>query len=135
MHLLTGLYIQIFCEVNGKLLFSAKTPSNGQVAGYIDSGSWSADAIRHAEYYGKVEVLSSSKTDNYQHLPEWPQSIPAHLAYLHVTTNNTIYGTQWRDLPNIDVPLVADMSSDIFSKNINYTNCSMFYAVLAKKHI
>lgn len=101
-------------------------------AGYIDSGAWSADAIRHAQPYGNVDILTTSKQDNYQHLPEWPQHIASQLAYVHVTTNNTIYGTQWADIPATHVPLVADMSSDIFSRQTDYTKYSMFYAVAQK---
>src|SRR5690606_19872776 len=62
----------------------------------------------------------------------WPEAIPESLAYLHMTTNNTIYGTQWNDVPQVNIPLVADMSSDIFSKKINYSDCAMFYAVAQK---
>lgn len=138
VHELCGLnddYEVLWMHGGGRLQF-AMIPMNflgeAQTAGYIDSGSWSADAIRHAEYYGKVQVLSSSKEDNYSHLPEWPQDIPANLAYLHITTNNTIYGTQWQNVPKVNVPLVADMSSDIFSRRVEYTNCAMFYAVAQK---
>lgn len=101
-------------------------------AGYIDSGSWSADAIRHALYYGKVDVLCTSKNENYRQLPVIPGEIPAGLAYVHMTTNNTIYGTQWKDIPTVNVPLIADMSSDIFSKQTDYTKCDIFYAVAQK---
>lgn len=128
-------YEILWMHGGGRMQF-AMIPMNflgeNDTAGYIDSGAWSADAIRHAEYYGKVQVLSSSKADSYTHLPEWPQDIPANLAYLHMTTNNTIYGTQWRNVPKANVPLVADMSSDIFSKHISYTNCALFYAVAQK---
>lgn len=119
----------------GRMQF-AMIPMNflgaGSTAGYVDSGAWSADAIKHAQYYGDVQVLASSRQDNYTHLPEWPAIIPAHLAYVHMTTNNTIYGTQWKDIPTTDVPLIADMSSDIFSRRLAYTHCSMFYAVAQK---
>jgi len=128
-------YEILWMHGGGRLQF-AMIPMNflgeGDTAGYIDSGAWAADAIKHAEYYGKVQVLCSSKQDNYQHLPEWPENISPELAYLHMTTNNTIYGTQWQDVPPATVPVVADMSSDIFSKKINYTNCSVFYAVAQK---
>lgn len=103
-----------------------------QTAGYIDSGNWSADAIKHAQPYGNVEVLSSSKSDNYSHLPEWPANIPEDLAYLHMTTNNTIYGTQWKQVPKLNVPIVADMSSDILSRQVDYNNCDIIYAVAQK---
>ncbi|MCB0697244.1 MAG: 3-phosphoserine/phosphohydroxythreonine transaminase [Chitinophagaceae bacterium] len=128
-------YEVLWMHGGGRLQF-AMIPMNflgeGQTAGYVDSGSWAADAIKHAEYYGKVSVLSSSKKHGYQLLPDWPAEIPADLAYLHITTNNTIYGTQWPGLPHADVPLIADMSSDIFSRLTDYTNCTMFYAVAQK---
>lgn len=135
---LSGLnddYEILWMHGGGRLQF-AMIPMNflggNETAGYIDSGSWSADAIRHAEYYGNVQVLSSSKERGYQQLPDWPKNVPANLAYLHMTTNNTIYGTQWTNVPKVDVPLVADMSSDIFSKRVSYTNCALFYAVAQK---
>lgn len=128
-------YEVLWMHGGGRLQF-AMIPMNflgdDGTAGYIDSGVWAADAIKHALYYGKVTALSSSKNDNYQHLPEWPTTIPTDLAYLHITTNNTIYGTQWQNVPAAPVPLIADMSSDIFSKATNYTNYSMFYAVAQK---
>lgn len=101
-------------------------------AGYIDSGRWSADAIKNALHYGKVNVLSSSKEDKYTHLPDWPKKIPDDLAYLHITTNNTIHGTQLKKIPSTEVPLIADLSSDIFSRDINYKKFSLFYAVAQK---
>ena len=106
-------------------------PQEG-TAGYIDSGYWAHDAMETAKYYGNVQVLASSETDNYRHLPEWPRNIPGDLSYVHFTTNNTIYGTQWPSRPSASVPLVADMSSDIFSRQIDYSNCAMFYAVAQK---
>jgi len=101
-------------------------------AGYIDSGHWSADALNAAKYYGGVEVLASSREDHYTHLPHWPKAIRKDLAYVHFTTNNTIYGTQWPDMPECPVPLIADMSSDIFSVQRDYTKCALFYAVAQK---
>jgi len=100
--------------------------------GYIDSGHWSDEAQEYAMYYGDVQILSTSKVDNYNHLPEWPSDIPAQLAYLHLTTNNTIFGTQWHHIPKTEVPLIADMSSDIFSRRHNYNNYAMFYAAVQK---
>lgn len=101
-------------------------------AGYIDSGHWANEAMSYARYYGNVEVLSSSKDDNYTHLPEWPKEIPSSLSYLHFTTNNTIFGTQWPEIPKTNIPQIADMSSDIFSRKMEYSNCAMFYAVAQK---
>lgn len=101
-------------------------------AGYIDSGHWSEEALEYAAHYGDVQVLSSSKSSNYTHLPEWPVSIPNTLSYVHYTTNNTIYGTQWHNTPNCNVPLIADMSSDIFCGARDYTRYAMFYAAAQK---
>lgn len=106
---------------------------DGGSAGYIDSGRWSEEALEYAAHYGDVQVLASSKKDNYKHLPAWPAKIPKQLAYVHFTTNNTIYGTQWTDVPAMKgVPLIADMSSDIFSREQDYTKYSMFYAAVQK---
>lgn len=128
-------YEVLWMHGGGRMQF-AMIPMNflgeQDVAGYVDSGKWSVDAIKHALHYGKVNILSSSKHDKYNHLPEWPADIPRDLAYLHMTTNNTIYGTQWKDVPETKVPLIADMSSDIFSKPTSYTNCAAFYAVAQK---
>lgn len=101
-------------------------------AGYMDSGAWAAEAIEYAKHYGNVNVLSSTRDINYTQLPAWPQQVPADLAYLHMTSNNTIYGTQWPLIPQSDVPLIADMSSDIFSRRMDYSNCGLFYAVAQK---
>jgi phosphoserine aminotransferase len=101
-------------------------------AGYTDSGYWAHDAMETAKYYGNVRVLATSEKDNYSHLPQWPEGFAEDLSYVHFTTNNTIYGTQWPAIPSSNVPLVADMSSDIFSRQVNYSNCAMFYAVAQK---
>ena len=106
-------------------------PRNGS-AGYIDSGHWSEEAATYAAHYGNVQVLSSSKVLNYNRLPDWPEHPPAHLSYIHFTTNNTIYGTQWHHIPSSAIPLIADMSSDIFSRRHNYTNYAFFYAAVQK---
>jgi len=106
--------------------------SDRDVAGYIDSGHWSEEALEYAIHYGDVQILSSSKEDNYSHLPEWPSDMPEELSYVHFTTNNTIFGTQWHRIPKTDLPLIADMSSDIFSRNHDYTRYSMFYAAVQK---
>ena len=103
-----------------------------ETAGYIDSGHWAHEAAEHAAYYGGVDILSSSQEANYTHLPEWPSHIAESLAYLHFTTNNTIFGTQWKSIPESTVPLIADMSSDIFSMTRDYSRCALFYAVAQK---
>ena len=103
----------------------------GKTAGYIDSGHWAHEAADCAQYYGNIQLLSSSKDRNYNCLPEWPAHTGP-LAYMHITTNNTIYGTQWHNIPKTDVPLVADMSSDIFSAQHDYSRYAMFYAAVQK---
>ena len=106
--------------------------SHQDSAGYIDSGHWAEEALEYAAHYGDVQILASSKNTNYDRLPEWPTNIPGQLAYLHFTTNNTICGTQWRHIPKTQVPLIADMSSDIFSRRHDYTRYGMFYAAAQK---
>lgn len=102
------------------------------VAGYIDSGHWAHDALDAAKYYGRTQVLSSSSAHNYAQLPDWPSALPPDLAYLYCCSNNTIYGTQMQELPKSSVPLIVDMSSDIFSCNRDYSRCTMFFAVAQK---
>lgn len=135
---ITGInsdYEVLWLPGGGRLQFSM-IPMNflgeGETAGYIDSGHWSAEAMEYAEYYGKVRLLASSKANNYSELPELPISISDNLAYVHYTTNNTIFGTQWKEIPNTNAPLIADMSSDIFSKQIDYSKYAMFYACAQK---
>ena len=104
----------------------------GMSAGFVDSGFWAHNAMEAAAFYGNAVCLSSSKEASYRHLPKWPAEIPEDLRYVHFTTNNTIYGTQWPEIPACRVPLIADMSSDIFSAERNYANCDLIYAVAQK---
>jgi len=101
-------------------------PEQGK-AGYVDTGSWSAKAIKEAQAFGAVEVLASSKEQNYTHIPKG-YDIPEDLQYLHLTSNNTIFGTQYQAFPETPVRLVADMSSDIFSKPIDIDRFDLIYA-------
>jgi len=96
-------------------------------AGYVNSGTWSTKAIKEAKLLGEVHELASSKDQNFNYIPKG-YDIPNYLDYLHLTTNNTIFGTQYKSLPDTDVPLVADMSSDIFSRPFDYSKFDMFYA-------
>ena len=96
-------------------------------AGYVNSGTWSTKAIKEAKLLGEVHELASSKDQNFNYIPKG-YDIPNDLDYLHLTTNNTIFGTQYKSLPDTDVPLVADMSSDIFSRTFDYSKFDMFYA-------
>lgn len=99
-------------------------------AAYTDTGVWGAKAIKEAKLFGKVDVVCSSKQANYTFLPKSFEVDPASV-YLHITTNNTIYGTQWQDLSlfyNKNVPLVADMSSDVLSRQIDFNKFDLIYA-------
>ena len=96
-------------------------------AGYVNSGTWSSKAIKEAKILGEVIELATSKDQNFNYIPKGFE-IPNDLDYLHLTTNNTIFGTQYKSLPNTEVPLVADMSSDIFSRSFDYSKFDMFYA-------
>lgn len=99
--------------------------SNGYAA-YLDTGTWASNAIKEAKRVGKIEVIGSSKDKNYTYLPAY--SVPSDADYLHYTSNNTIYGTQFQSIPECEIPLVCDMSSDIFSKPIDASKFSMIYA-------
>lgn len=96
-------------------------------AGYINTGAWSDKAIKEAKRYGEVVEIASSKEANFNYIPKG-HDIPADLDYLHITTNNTIFGTQFHSIPKTNVPLVADMSSDIFSREFDYSAFDLFYA-------
>lgn len=124
------------CWIQGGRLQFSMIPMNllapDGTAGYIDSGHWAAEAMHYATIYGKALPLSSSRAQQYRRLPPWPEPVDKSLAYLHFTTNNTIYGTQWRDIPVSEIPLVADMSSDILSERRAYRHCALFYAVAQK---
>ena len=128
-------YHVLWLQGGGRIQF-AMIPMNllskDSAAGYIDSDHWSAEAQEYARYYGEVNVLASSRDTKYDRLPQLPDHIPANLRYVHYTTNNTIYGTQWHETPKVDSPLIADMSSDIFCKSVDYSKYAMFYAAAQK---
>ena len=102
----------------------------GQVGAYVDTGSWSAKAIKECEIQGKMHLAASSKSENYKRVPKLDEiKYPDNAAYLHITSNNTIKGTQWQWWPDTGkVPLVCDMSSDIMSRTLDFTKFSLFYA-------
>lgn len=94
---------------------------------YINTGTWSVKAIKEAKILGNVLEISTSKDKNFNYIPK-NYDIPEDLDYLHITTNNTIFGTQYKLFPETSVPLIADMSSDIFSRKIDYSKFDLFYA-------
>lgn len=96
-------------------------------AAYLDCGVWGSKAIKEAKLFGNVEVVASSKDKNYTYIPKG-YSIPEQATYFHYTTNNTIEGTQMQFIPETQVPLVADMSSDIMSRVIDFNKFSLIYA-------
>jgi phosphoserine aminotransferase len=97
------------------------------LAAYLDCGIWGTKAIKEARQFGNVNVVASSKDRNYSYIPKG-YSIPAEATYFHYTTNNTVEGTQMHDIPETDVRLVADMSSDILSRPMDFNRFSLIYA-------
>ena len=96
-------------------------------AAYLETGTWASNAIKEARLFGEVDVVASSKDANYTFIPK-DYTIPADADYFHFTTNNTIYGTETRKDIDSPVPLVADMSSDIFSRPIDVAKYNCIYA-------
>lgn len=96
-------------------------------AAYLDTGTWAHGAINEAKAFGETVVVASSKPDNYNHIPK-AYNIPFDADYFHCTSNNTIFGTQMKEFPETDVPMVCDMSSDIFSRVIDFSKFDLIYA-------
>jgi phosphoserine aminotransferase len=96
-------------------------------AGYLDTGVWASKAIKEAKLFGEVDVVASSKDKNYTYIPK-NYTVPQDVDYFHYTSNNTIYGTEIRKDPEVgNVRLVADMSSDIFSRKIDVSKYDLIY--------
>lgn len=96
-------------------------------AAYLNTGAWSKKAIKEAKFLGQVEVVASSEDANFNYIPK-NYSVPADAEYLHITTNNTIFGTELLSDPDVNVPLVADMSSDILSRPVDVSKYDLIYA-------
>lgn len=96
-------------------------------AAYIDTGTWASNAIKEARLFGDVDVVASSKEANYTFIPKGYE-VPADADYFHYTSNNTIYGTEIRTDPKVPCRMVADMSSDIFSRPIDFSGYDAIYA-------
>jgi phosphoserine aminotransferase len=101
--------------------------NNDQKAAYTDTGTWASKAIKDASLFGTIDVVASSKESNYSFIPKG-YAVDKAYQYLHITSNNTIYGTQYHSFPEVDVPLVADMSSDIFSRPFDIQKFDLIYA-------
>lgn len=96
-------------------------------AAYLETGTWAVNAIKEAKLFGEVDVVASSKEANFTYIPK-NYTVPEDADYFHITTNNTIFGTELRQDPDVKVPLVADMSSDIFSRPVDVSKYDIIYA-------
>jgi phosphoserine aminotransferase len=131
-------YAVLLLQGGASLQFSM-VPMNllgaGQTADYIDTGSWADKAVKEAKRVGSVNVTGSTKSDNYNRIPSASElNLTPGAAYVHITTNNTIEGTEWQELPDTGadrggaVPLVADASSNIFSRPMDFSRFGLVYA-------
>jgi phosphoserine aminotransferase len=98
-----------------------------ETAAYTDTGVWASKAIKEAKLFGRPEIVCSSKDRNYSYIPT-DFAVPNDAKYLHITTNNTIYGTQWDKIPVTSNSMVADMSSDILSRSMDFNSFDLIYA-------
>ena len=100
-----------------------------KTAAYVETGTWAEKAIKEAKIFGNVHIAASSKDKNHSYIPKLKDSdVRSDSVYLHITSNNTIFGTQWHEFPKVSVPLVCDMSSDILSRRLNFAGFSLIYA-------
>ncbi len=123
-------YSVLFLQGGASMQFSmvpANLLAQGQTAAYLDTGIWASKAINEAILYGKVAVVASSAKDKYAYIPK-EYTLPEKCSYLHYTSNNTIYGTELFACPQVNVPVVCDMSSDIFSYKIDVSHYGLIYA-------
>lgn len=115
----------------GASLQFAMVPYNlmreGGSAAYVNTGVWATKAIKEAKIIGNTKVIASSEDKKFTYIPKGYE-IPADADYLHLTSNNTIYGTQMKEFPKCNIPLVCDMSSDIFSRKVNAKDFALIYA-------
>jgi phosphoserine aminotransferase len=121
-------YQVIFLGGGASLQF-AMVPMNMMIkkSAYLNTGEWASKALKEAKLYGEVVEVASSKDKLYNFIPK-NYTVPSDADYFHVTTNNTIYGTELKKDPDVKVPLVADMSSDIFSRPVDVSKYSLIYA-------
>ncbi|ERJ59211.1 3-phosphoserine/phosphohydroxythreonine transaminase [Sphingobacterium paucimobilis] len=101
-------------------------PEGGKAA-YLDTGVWASKAAKEAKNIGQVDIVASSSDKNYNYIPKG-YSIPTDASYFHYTSNNTIYGTEVFDVPSTSVPIAVDMSSDIFSRDMDVRDFDLIYA-------
>jgi len=120
-------YSVIFLGGGASLQF-AMVPMNmlEKKAAYINTGEWAGKATKEARLFGEVVEVASSKDRNFNYIPK-KFVVPSDADYFHYTSNNTIFGTEWKKIPDVSVPLVADMSSDIFSRPVDVSKYSIIY--------
>lgn len=120
-------YSVLFLGGGASLQF-AMVPMNMLVhkAAYLDTGVWASKAIKEAKLFGEVDVVASSKDKNYNYIPK-DYKVPTDMDYFHYTSNNTIYGTEIRKDPDVPVRMIADMSSDIFSRPVDISKYDLIY--------
>ncbi|MED5051772.1 3-phosphoserine/phosphohydroxythreonine transaminase [Anoxybacillus rupiensis] len=122
----------LFLQGGASLQFSM-VPMNfltdGRVGNYVLTGAWSEKALKEAKKVGETHIAASSKEENYAYIPANESiQLSEEAAYLHITSNNTIFGTQWNEFPDVDTDLIADMSSDILSREIDVAKFALIYA-------
>ena len=98
---------------------------------YVDSGTWAHQAFQEACHFGTAKIIASSKENGYRSIPTIGE-LPEKTSYVYICSNNTIYGTQYHKFPTVNAPLVADMSSDLFSKSVNFNQFDLVYAATQK---
>lgn len=126
-------YEVLFLQGGASLQFSMipmNFLNNDQVGNYVLTGSWSDKALKEAKKVGQTHIAASTKEEKYRYIPSFEDiKLSDNPAYVHITSNNTIYGTQWAEFPTFDnVDLIADMSSDILSRSFDVNKFSLFYA-------
>jgi phosphoserine aminotransferase len=125
-------YTVLFIQGGASMQF-AMVPMNllgaGQVADYVNSGTWADKAIKEAKLFGKVNVIANTGKDIPTHMPKNSDlAFTPGAAYVHITSNETIAGAQWKDFPRTEAPLIADMSSDILSRPFDAGQFGLIYA-------
>ncbi len=128
---LEGKGYQVLFLQGGASMEFLRVPYNmmktGGKAAYLDTGIWAGKAIDEARHFGETSIVASSRAQNYSTIPK-DYIVPADADYFHCTSNNTIYGTQMHDFPVTEVPIVCDMSSDIFSREVAFNTFDIIYA-------
>ena len=125
-------YKILFLQGGASLQFSM-VPLNlltaGTTADYIVTGAWAQKAVKEAQRVGTVHIAASTESENFARIPRQDElTLTAHAAYVHMTTNNTLFGTEWPAEPKVETPLVADTSSDMFSRPIDVSKYGLIYA-------